>query len=1085
MEFRLLGAVEAHTGAGVVNLGPRQQRLVLAVLALEVNRLVPVDRLVALVWPVSPPRTAEHAIRVCISRLRAILAGADGRVELVTQGSGYLLRADPASIDVHRFRALVDQAREAATDEDRLALLDRAVGLWSGPALAGAASAQIREQLCHGLDEARLVAVEDRLDARLRLGQHRDTLDELTALVDTHPTRERLVGQLMLARYRSGQASAALDLSRQTRQHLGEELGIDPGAELRDLELAILRNDPVLDWPAAAPQEQADNGHRSPPPAQLPPAVPDFVGRTELLWQLDELVARPEDTSAVVITAIAGTAGVGKTALAVRWAHHVRDRFPDGQLYLNLRGYTKAPPLAPLPALAQLLRALGVAADQVPIDVDEAAGLYRTLLADKRVLVVLDNVANPNQVRPLLPASPGCLVVITSRDRLAGLVAREGARRITVDVLAPEESRALLTGILGARRVADEPSAVAELAGRCAHLPIALRITAANLTNDPHRRIADYLAELDASNLLSAMEIDGDEDAAVRATFDLSYTALRPEAQRLFRLLGLVPGADFTPQAAAALADGTQGQARTLLDQLAGAHLIDAHGPGRYAFHDLLRRYARDRADDTDSADDRAEAVGRLADFYLRHTDAAARLLYPEKVRLPIPGAAGTAFRDHREAVAWLDAERGNLIAAVTDAAGDGRRESAWLLGNALRGYLELRRYNVDGLAVARVALAAADTEGDLRARTALRLDLGRAHAFAGFLDEAAEHYTAALALSRRAEWPDGEADALARVAHTRWEDGQRDVGIACYEQALEINRRIDRTAGQANNLNNLGVLRWQLGQFAAAVECADRAMELYRQVGSPVGVGMSLLNLGEYRRELGELRLSVDHLTSALGLIRQIGDRHGEAITLCALATTYRDLGRQREAMECAEAALACETGDRPAEAETLSVLGTIHFRLGEYQRAVDRHRNALRVSVEVNWLRGKVRALLGLAECALVAGRAEDAVDHIRDVLTQLDGTGFRAFDGEARTALARAFLAQGNRDLAARHARDALLIHAQTGQLLLQAHALYVLGLAAEGTTAALSYLRDAHALFVDIGAPEARRLETLLRQHHQHT
>ncbi|MFL6117215.1 MAG: BTAD domain-containing putative transcriptional regulator, partial [Catenulispora sp.] len=551
MQLRLLGTVEAQARGRRIPLGPRKQRLVLAVLALEVNRPVSIERLVELAWPIEPPRTAEHAIRVCASGLRTALSGAGvaaAEAGVRTHGTGYLLRADALSIDVHRFRALLEEARDARDDRTRVTMLDRALALWSGPPLAGTVADESYDRLCAGLDEVHRSAVADRIDARLRLGHHHELVADLTALVAADPLDERPLGQLMLALYRAGRAGEALAAYQGGRRRLAEQLGADPGAELRRLHLAVLRDDPSLrpagrngDAPATA---------RLPVPAQLPAAVAGFTGRAEALAELDALLDAAAGGPATAIAVIGGSAGVGKTALAVRWALRRRDRFPDGQLYVDLGGYAPgATPMRPDQALARMLRALGVAPEAIPLDPAEAGAQYRSLLADRRTLIVLDNASTPDQVRPLLPAGPGCLVLVTSRDRLTGLTARDGARPLTLGVLTPAEARALLATLIGAERVEAERDAAAELARLCGRLPLALRIAAADLAGQHGRSFARQVAELRAGDRLGMLQIDGDEQAAVRASFDLSYAALAPEVRRLFRLVGLAPGADLTTPA--------------------------------------------------------------------------------------------------------------------------------------------------------------------------------------------------------------------------------------------------------------------------------------------------------------------------------------------------------------------------------------------------------------------------------------------------------------------------------------------------------------------------------------------------------
>jgi DNA-binding SARP family transcriptional activator len=613
-----------------VAVGPAQRRLLLAVLALEANRLVPVDRLVELTWPESPPRTAVHAIQEGVSRLRRLLADAgprDGAAEVLRAGSGYLLRTAPDRIDAHRFTALVDQARRAEDDVQRVALLDEALGLWSGPALSGTGAAgEVRHRLCHGLEETRLVVLEDLVDARLRLGDHREALGELTALVAANPLREHLVGQLMRALYRCGRPADALEAYRRIRRQMADELGLEPGPELGQLEVAIMRNDPALHTtapvgepaaplrpggtPAAVPgpggTPAAVPGPGGTPaavpgpggtPAQLPPAVAGFTGRAGELDRLDRLLAgHAADRSQVMILAVDGTAGVGKTALAVQWAHRVADRFPDGQLYVNLRGYgPDGPVMDPADAVRGLLYGLGTAPSRVPIGQEAQTGLYRTILAGKRMLIVLDNARDADHVRPLLPGAPGCVVLVTSRNRLSGLVTA-GAHLLTLDVPTAAEARELLALRLGPDRLAAEPDAVDDIIARAGRLPLALAIVAVRAATYPHFPLRYLAGELgDTQHRLDALAT-ADPTTDIRMVFSWSYKALVDPAARLFRLLGLHPGADISVPAAASLTGLPARQVRPLLTQLSAVHLITEASPGRYTFHDLLRAYAREQA---------------------------------------------------------------------------------------------------------------------------------------------------------------------------------------------------------------------------------------------------------------------------------------------------------------------------------------------------------------------------------------------------------------------------------------------------------------------------------------------------------
>ncbi|SMD24468.1 AfsR/SARP family transcriptional regulator [Kibdelosporangium aridum] len=951
MEFLLLGAVRARQGAQSVPLGPRQQRLVFAVLAWEVGRPVSVDRLISLLWPDSPPRTAEHAVRVCVSKLRSILAG---HAELTAQGSGYVLRADPLTIDAHRFLDLVEQARATVDDRRKVEVLDEALGQWQGPALADTASDEIRERLFGGLTEAKLVATEDRFDALLRLGRHHSVVSSLASLAETYPARERLVGQLMLALHRGGQSGQALDVARRTRQYLAGELGIDPGRELQDLELAILRDDPAL----ATPRRRG--------PAQLPADLADFTGRSAALDQLDALVAR--DPAAVVITAIDGTAGVGKTALAVHWAHRIRDRFPDGQLHVNLRGYDLGPPLQPAQVLNQFLRAVGVPSDGLPTGLDEAVAMYRTLLSDKRMLVVLDNAVSADQVRPLIPVSPGSVVVITSRDRLDGLVAMDGAKRVVLDVLSPKEAIALLRQMLG-DRVDEDLDAAAELAVTCAYLPLALRIAAAHLAVRPNRSIADHVAALRAGDPLAALQIEGDSQAAVTAGFDLSYTALKPDAQRLFRLLGLVPGPDASVDAAAALTGADD--VDVLLERLAAAHLIEEHTPGRYTFHDLLRQYAWERTTEQDSLAEREAALDRLYEYYETTTRAAVELLYPYMLR--IEGGTPKSFDDHGSALAWLDLERANLVAAVRQA--EGKR--SWLLADTVRSYLYFRGHIVDLFGVARHALTTAGD--DPKARAAAHNSLATAYYSQNQYAEAVRHYSDSQTWSRSIGWLTGEAAMLNNLGAILEQQGDLDGANAKFVELLALLR----STGEHHHLLGPALIRVGnnlqcRGRLTEAESYYRQALEFSRAMGERHAEANALHFLGGVQYLMGELDEALKDDSEALRIYLSLGGRNDEARARTHLANVYRGYGRYDEAMKEARAALvlAVETGERRTETWVRSALAATHLAMDDKTEAAAEYERALAVARAIGARYEECEALIGLALSRGDRGDAEAAL-------------------------------------------------------------------------------------------------------------
>jgi len=1096
MEFRVLGPLEVWCDGQRVPVSAAKQRTLLAILLLRAGRVVAAEELIDRLWGERPPATARKTLHNYVRRLRTTLAaGAKGLAvppRLLTEPSGYLLRLGDAELDLHRFERLHEQAQKAtsAGDGDRAAaLLRQALGLWRGPPLADVAVETVLRTEAVRLEEWRLAALEARIQAELDLGRHAELVGELEALAARHPLRESFCGQLMLALYRCGRQVDALGAYRAARRLLIEEFGVEPGPELQRLERAILVADPSLAGPTRpAPSGPVAQVPERAAPAQLPADVAAFTGRRNQLEELDGLLEPGVDATAVVISAIAGTAGVGKTGLAVHWVHRVRDQFPDGQLYVNLRGYAPTPPASPMEALARLLRALGVAAEQVPVDLDEAAGLFRTLLAGKRMLVLLDNARDPDQVRPLLPGGPGCLVVVTSRDRLGGLVAKEGARRLTLDVLAPEEANHLLARLLGKARVHAEPAAAAELARACAHLPLALRIAAANLADRPQRSIAGYLAELEQGDRLGALAVAGDQQAAVRAAFDLSYTALAPEARRLFRLLGLIPGPDVTAAAAAALIGAPPPQAAQLLDRLAAAHLIDQDAAGRFAFHDLLRRYAAERAQQEDTREEREAAIGRLLDWYLHTVDAAARMLYPDKLRLPLPLAEAprpaTPFRDHSGALVWLDAERPNLLAAVLHAAEQGPRPLAWLLADALRGYFWLRMHTVDWLAVAHAGLAAAQADRDLRAQAAAHLSIADLCWRQSRYQHAVEHYSQALALNRATGWLEGQAAALGNLANVYCRSGKLEQATDRYLEALALNRQIGWLEGQVVNLANLGMVCWEQGRLEVAAGHDAEALALHRRVGSRSGEAIVLSNLGEIYHAMGRLEQALDHFNQGLVLHREIGDRVGEADALRGLAATYCDTGRLVPALKLAHAALALarEVRERRFEADALNALADIQLRLGQQQAAIDQYQQALRLARETQNHYPAVEALNGLAAALRGLGDVDQAAAHARQAVDLARLAGYRLLEGQALTILADVSLAHGDPGQAGDHARHALALHRETGHRLGEARTLLVLGLAQHHSSdakAALSLLQQALRLFTGIGASEAQETRDLLR------
>jgi DNA-binding SARP family transcriptional activator len=680
VEFGILGPVEVWVDGRPVAAGHARQRAVLAVLLLGAGRAVPPEVLIDRVWGEDPPRSVRNVVYGYVARLKALLAsGQDPGVSLSRCTGGYLLQAGPDHVDLARFRRMVAQAAPAGDDERAAAALGRALALWRGPALAGLDSPWLNATRAT-LELERSAATQDLSDIRLRRGEHAALAGELAAQAAAAPADERLIGQLMLALYRCGRQAEALHWFDQTRRYLADELGADPGPQLAALHQQILRADPCLAAPAAAIRAAAPAAgiaatgpHAALAPRELPADVSAFTGRAAELRRLDQLLTGPathaDRASAAVISAVSGTAGVGKTALAVHWAHQVADRFPDGQLHVNLRGYDPAQPLTAADALAVFLRALGVPDEDIPAGEDRRAACYRSLLAGQQMLIVVDNARTAEQVRPLLPGAPTCAMVVTSRDSLAGLVARDGAARLDLDLLPLGEAVSLLRELIGARADA-EPAAATELARQCSRLPLALRVAAELAAARPDVPLADLTAELGDEQRRLDLLGDGDPRTAVSTVFSWSYQHLDPGAARAFRLAGLHPGPDFDAYAAAALTAGTLDQARRMLDALARAHLIHPTGPARYGMHDLLRAYARELCATEDCNEERRAALTRLCRHNLYAAANAMNTLFPaeRQGRSPIPSSTPIQpLTELAEVRAWLSEQRALLLAAAAD----------------------------------------------------------------------------------------------------------------------------------------------------------------------------------------------------------------------------------------------------------------------------------------------------------------------------------------------------------------------------------------------------------------------------------
>ncbi|GIG88593.1 AfsR/SARP family transcriptional regulator [Plantactinospora endophytica] len=903
--FGVLGPLEVRIAGAAVAVPDGRPRQLLTALLLNANQFVSVESLMDLLWRENEaPPTARKAVQVYMSKLRQLFADVP-QVAVRASRHGYRLDVPADALDLRRFRDIAARAAAAppgSADPDATArLLAEALDLWRGPALAELTGTARGQRLSAALGEERIVATEARLDALLRAGAHRQVAGEAAQLLAEHPLRERLRGQLMIALYRCGRQAEALSVFEAGRQLLREDLGLDPGRELRDLHVAIL-NGTVEHL---VPRVAATANLRPTPlavqpvvPAQLPTDLPSFVGRTSYLDQLDGLVAawsgRP---SAPLVVSLTGTAGIGKTTLAVHWAHRIRHRFPDGQLYVNLRGFDPgAAPTSPGEAIQGFLDALPAPAGRIPLGLTAQTGLYRSLLADRRVLIVLDNARDAEQIRPLLPGASASLVVVTSRNRLTSLVTAEGAQPVRVDLLTAAESRELLAARLAPHRLAAEPEALDRIVGHCARLPLALAIVAARAATNPEFRLAAIAAELgEARGNLDVFD-DGDRATDVRAAFSWSYRTLGPPSQRLFRLLGLHPGGIGTAAGAASLAGVPAERVRPLLTELARAHLITEPTPGRYGMHDLLRAYARELVDGHEPEPARRAAVHRLLDHYLHTAHRANRMLYPYRMSITLPDVApdvaGERLGDKQQALAWFTDERATLLTAVEYAARNGFDGHSWQLAWTLATFLRRGGYWHGKIAAHRAALEAARRLGDRAGEAHMQRGLGVAYAGMLRYDDAHRHLVLALDLFAELADPVQRADVHHGLAWVCDRQGDHETSLHHSLEALALYRRIADLAGLAATLNSVGWTHARLGNYSEALRYCHESLVLCNEYDDDAYRANACDSLGYTYHQLGEDEKAVEHYRRAVELHRGAGSRYYETRTLTRLGDLFAASG-------------------------------------------------------------------------------------------------------------------------------------------------------------------------------------------------
>jgi DNA-binding SARP family transcriptional activator/Tfp pilus assembly protein PilF len=933
LRFGVLGPLRVWRGETVVDLGPVQQRVVLAVLALQAGRPLGRQQMINAVWGEAPPRNAVNLVQRHVSGLRRSLEperpGHTPSGLLAWTEAGYLLAMPGGALDLDVFEIELRRARAARTAgrlEEAAEALHSALGLWRGPVCHGLSSPFLDAQ-ADRLDESRISALEERIELDLAIGVHADLIAELRDLIAEHPLRERLHGLLMMALYRADRQADALAAFRDARHRLHEELGLEPGAALQQLHQQILAADPQLataNVAETAADANAPAGPRRPLPAQLPHPIADFTGRQAELDRMDAL-ADPDGGGPgprVVITAITGTAGVGKTALAVHWAHRVSERFPDGQLYVNLRGFDPTgSAMKPAEAIRGFLDALGITPQHLPASLEDQAALYRSLLAGRRVLVLLDNAADASQVRPLLPGSPGCLVIVTSRNELSGLIVTEGARPVVVDLMSVAEARELLSRRVGESRIWAEMEAAEGIITLCARLPLALMLVAARAATHAGFGLSALVSELrEAGSSLDAFEGE-DQATNVRAVFSWSYQRLSVPGRRLFRLLGLHFGQDISIAAVASLAGQSRDQIRPALAELARAHLVDEWIPGRFAVHDLLRTYAAETAHTHDSQEYRLTARRRVLDHYLYTACRADEVLGWHRDRPFVliaaqPEVTPEHLADQKQALAWFESEHAVLVAALWQAAGFDIH--IWQLAWTLASYFEYQGHWRDWKDSQSLALEASRRLPDKLAQALSHRSLGASFIQLSNYDRARMHLQDALDLFGELGDNAGQSDAHFSLAWMMERQGQYREGLSHAQQALALARAAGDRPRQAKALNGVGWFHTILGDHQQALVYCQQAAEVQREITDPWGEAATYDSLGHAHLHLGHHAEAAACYQHAVDLYVEVGDLYNEADTLVPLGDTYEAFGDSESARICWQRALAIfdQLGHRRADA-------------------------------------------------------------------------------------------------------------------------------------------------------------------------
>ncbi len=907
VEFRVLGALEVWIDSEQISLHGRRHEKLLSAMLLSAGNVTPLQHLVDAIWNQHPPSTADKQVRNAVSSLRSLLSGTGAVISAVA--AGYRLDIPRGTIDHTVFEQHLAAAHRHA-EHDRLAdaagELRSALSLWRGPALAGLDSSALEPQIV-GLNESRVAAVESYHDLQLRLGHHLAVVSELSEWVSRYPLRERLASQLMLALYRSGRQAGALSVYDGLRRALADALGIEPGHECQELRRQILGNHALagLDDPGRLPSPRAHHDSPAYRPAQLPSVVSPVIGRDDELREVTAHMFEDQPAGHTPVVVIEGPPGVGKTTLALRSANDVADRYPDGILFADLHGYSDLPLVDPADVQVRFLLALGISAPSIPRAAEARASLFRSVLRNRRVLIVLDNVKNSSQVRPLLPNSPGCCVLATTRTRLSGLVVRQRAVVLGLSPLRSADAVEVLRTIVGRDRVAAELAAAVELVEKCSALPLALCLAAERVVSRPHSKLADLVDELtNVSDQLSWLTgADADEDTDVRKVFSWSYRALDEQTAYLFRTLALAPGAEISVEAAAALTGHSVQETRRQLDNLVSAHLLRATGPRRFGFHDLLRVYASELNRIEDRETHRRKSVDRLLRWYLAAVHAGSRAMAPYRRRPPLPvdvdGLAVPVFTGWTDAVAWCERELPSLTVLTGWALRSSHVHVAHDLPIALWDFFFLRRPWSAWISMNENGLEAARVSGNERAEAWTLCNLGVAHLDLGELDEARGLFSRSLEIRRRVGAPTAEGWSLVWLGNTHLAVGDPQNAAELLEQALGRFVMVGDRWASAICRGYLGSAYIELERYEEARTHLGLCERTLHGMADRQGEGCALDLLAKLFLGRGDWPSAREYLHRAIELRAQIGDSRGQADTLFTLGKAHQERGHAREARE------------------------------------------------------------------------------------------------------------------------------------------------------------------------------------------